>query len=214
MAKHNENERSVKQKKAYEAVKQIALSRKLHAGYQFVLIEDMTIVKAITGMSMEFPSIIVWEHYTGYYFLYELFKKSYTEKDIRSFLFSVTAGKIKARGGPNLKSTFKYIYWWICSLIQIMFAHRPILSLITSFMFVFGCVVFVYSYWRRPRLDYKRKEAILKARKALKLKENKKAKREEEMSKTNQEKFDDNFRYLNKCDLKGEQQKHKDKKQN
>jgi hypothetical protein len=88
MAKHNENERSVKQKKfhnyynngmiltcqyrAYEAVKQIALSRKLHAGYQFVLIEDMTIVKAITGMSMEFPSIIVWEHYTGYYFLYEV----------------------------------------------------------------------------------------------------------------------------------------------
>lgn len=58
--------------RAYEAVKRIATSRKLHSGYQFLILEDKDLAERIVQMSLTLPALFVWEHHTGYYFLHEV----------------------------------------------------------------------------------------------------------------------------------------------
>ena len=81
--------------RAFEAVRRIAEGRKLHSGYQFVVLDDPDLVYGMTGSSdMEFPSLFVWEKKTGHYYLYNVRTKHSTVNtcrilNIESFIFVV-----------------------------------------------------------------------------------------------------------------------------
>ena len=58
--------------RAYKVVKQIALSRKLHSGYQFIAVQDMELAVKILPQTVKLPTLFIWEHHTGFYYLYEV----------------------------------------------------------------------------------------------------------------------------------------------
>ena len=62
--------------RAVEAARKVAESRKLFSGYQFVLTEDQELVERIVrySMSVQQPTVIVWEPETGLYYPYTVSK--------------------------------------------------------------------------------------------------------------------------------------------
>ena len=59
--------------RAYEAVRRVALSRKVHSGYQFLVLVEKDIIEQIVPTTFTPPFLFVWEHHTGYYFIYNVF---------------------------------------------------------------------------------------------------------------------------------------------
>lgn len=96
------SDRGIAQRKAIEAVRKAAYSRRQHQNFWFYQLESVEVTEKIIQKSpVELPLVIVYDPKTGHFYQYEQNseEKGFTEKSILAFLTAINEDRIVASGG-------------------------------------------------------------------------------------------------------------------